>query len=192
MLPTNKEIKTIKQQIISVLIIFFMFLMIFSTVKVGLAANTGDTNLVQNIVSGSLDMTAPDSLDWTDVTLNGSQQYSNVYLDGVNVVDYRGGDGDGWTLTVYANNLVAGTNNISIEARLNVDPGNITSDDGGTNASNFMMANNATTQSTLLSAAAGNGTGVTNIDNSLFKLNIEAGDAAGEYTAVMTFTVAGL
>lgn len=189
MFQLNQEIEVIKKQIVSVLILFFMFVMIFSTVNVGLAANTGTTNLAQNILAGSLDMTAPSNLNFTNVTLTGSQQYSNTNLNGVNVVDYRGGAGTGWNLTVYANNLVAGTNNISITARLNVAPGTVTSDKNAAAGSNFMMPNSSGSAAVLMNASSSNGTGVSNITNSLFKLNIEAGDVAGTYTAVMTFTV---
>lgn len=189
MSQVEKEIKNIKQQIVSVLILFFLFLMIFATVNVGWAANVANTNLAQNILAGTLDMTAPANLNFTNVILNGSNQNSNTNLNGVQVTDYRGGDGTGWNLTVYANNLVAGTNNISIEARLNVAPGDITSDDGGTAGSNFMMPNNSGGAAVLMNAAVNNGTGVTNIDNTLFKLLINSTDAVGTYTAVMTFTV---
>lgn len=189
MSQVKKEIKIIKKQIISVLILSFLFVMIFATVNVGFAANAANTTLAQNILAGTLDTTAPANLNFTNVTLSGAQQYSNTYLDGVNVTDYRGGDGTGWNLTAYANNLVAGTNNISIEARLNVAPGNITSDDGGSAGSNFMMPNNSGGAAVLMNAAVNNGTGVTNIDNSLFKLNIASSDAAGTYTATMTLTV---
>ena len=185
----KNEIKIIKKQIISILILSFMFVMIFSTVNVGLAANTGDSNLAQNILSGSLDMTAPGNLNFTNITLNGSQQYSNTNLDDVNVVDYRGGAGTGWNLTVYANNLVAGTNNINILARLNVAPGDETSDKNAAAGSNFMMPINSATAAVLMNASADNGTGVSNITNTLFKLNIADTDVAGTYTAVMTFTV---
>jgi len=185
----KNEIKIIKKQIISILILSFMFVMIFSTVNVGLAANTGDSNLAQNILSGSLDMTAPGNLNFTNITLNGSQQYSNTNLDDVNVVDYRGGAGTGWNLTVYANNLVAGTNNINILARLNVAPGDVTSDKNAAAGSNFMMPINSAAAAVLMNASADNGTGVSNITNTLFKLNIADTDVAGTYTAVMTFTV---
>jgi hypothetical protein len=185
----KKEIEIIKKQIISVVILSFAFVMIFSTVNVGLAANTGDTNLAQNILAGTLDMAAPSQLDFTNVSLNGSQQYSNTNFNGVNVTDYRGGAGTGWNLTVYANNLVAGTNNISITARLNVAPGQVTSDKNAAAGSNFMMPNSSGSAAVLMNASSSNGTGVSNITNSLFKLNIEAGDTAGTYTATMTFTV---
>ena len=185
----NQEIKIIEKQIVSALILVFMFVMIFSTVNVGLAANTGATNLAQNILAGSLDMTAPGNLNFTNVTLNGSQQYSNTNLNGVNVVDYRGEPGTGWNLTVYANNLVAGSNNISITARLNVAPGQVTSDKNAAAGSNFMMPNTSGSAAVMMNASSSNGTGVSNITNSLFKLNIASGDSAGTYTAVMTFTV---
>ncbi|MBZ9569749.1 WxL domain-containing protein [Patescibacteria group bacterium] len=190
MSQVKREIKTIKKQIISVLILFFMFVMIFATVNLGLAANNADTNLAQNIISGTLDMTAPGNLNWTNVILNGSNQNSNTNLDGVNVTDYRGGGGTGWNLTLYAeNNITAGTNNIDITARLNVAPGDVTSDDTAQSGSNFMMPNDSGNAEVLMNAGADCGTGVSNIDNTLFKLLIESGDAAGDYTAVMVFTV---
>lgn len=185
----KKEIEIVKKQIVSVMILSFVFAMVFSTVNTGLAANTGTTNLAQNILAGTLDMTAPSQLNFTNVTLNGSQQYSNTNLNGVNVTDYRGGAGTGWNLTVYANNLVAGSNNISVEARLNVAPGQVTSDKNAAAGSNFMMPNNSGGAAVLMNASSSNGTGVSNITNSLFKLNIASTDAAGTYTATMTFTV---
>lgn len=185
----KQEIKFAKQQILSALILFFMFLMIVSTIKVGQAA-TNDTNLVQNLISGTLDMVAPSNLNWTDVTLNASQQYSNTNLNAVNVTDYRGGDGDGWNLTLYAeNNLTAGTNNIDITARLNVGAATVTSDDSAQAGSAFMMPNAGGGAEVLMNAGATCGTGVSNANEVLFKLNIAADDVAGDYTAVMVFTV---
>lgn len=187
MVQINQEIEIIKKQIISTLILFFAFLMIFSTVNMSFGA-TNTTTLAQNIVSGSLDLSAPGNLNFTNIILNGSQQYSNTNLNGVNVTDYRGEPGTGWNLTAYATNLVAGTNNISITARLNVTPGQVTSDKNAAAGSAFMMPNSAP-GSVLMNASSSNGTGVSNITNSLFKLNIQAGDAAGNYTATMTLTV---
>ena len=87
----NEEIKNTKQKIVSLLILCFLFSMILSTVKVSQAAGD-NTNLIQNIIAGSLGVTAPDNLEFTDITLNGSNQNSNVYLDGVAVTDSRGGE----------------------------------------------------------------------------------------------------
>ena len=190
MSQVKKEIKIIKEQIVAALILFFMFVMIFSTVNLGFAANVANTNLAQNILAGTLDMTAPGNLNFTNVILNGSNQNSNTNLNGVNVTDYRGGNGTGWNLTLYAeNNLIAGTNNIDITARLNVAPGDVTSDDSAQAGSNFMMPNDSGNAEALMNAGADCGTGVSNIDNTLFKLLIDSGDTAGDYTAVMVFTV---
>jgi len=185
-----QEIKIIKKQIVSALIVFFMFLMIFSTINVGFAANTGNTTLAQNIIAGSLDMTAPANLNWTNVTLNGSQQYSNSTLNGVVVTDVRGGDGTGWNLTLYAaNNLIAGTNEINITTRLNVGAPTVTSNDTAQAGSNFMMPYGAANAAVFMNAGANCGTGTSNADESLFKLNIASTDIAGTYTATMVFTV---
>ena len=48
----KKEIRNLQKTILSTLIIVFMFMMTFSVVKVGMAANTGDTSLAQNIPPG--------------------------------------------------------------------------------------------------------------------------------------------
>lgn len=185
-----KEMKVIKQQIISALIIFFMFVMIFSTVNVGFAADTGNTNLSQVINAGSLDITAPGNLNWTNVTLNNAQQYSNTNLNGVVVSDARGGDGTGWNLTLYAeNNLTAGTNEINITDRLNVGAATVSSDDTAQAGSAFMMPYGSANAAVFMNAGANCGTGTSNADESLFKLNIAAGDVAGTYTATMVFTV---
>jgi len=183
----KKEIKIIKKQIISVLILFFMFVMIFSTINVGWAAEN-DTNLAQNITAGSLGMASPGNLNFTNIALTDSQQNSNTNLNGVNVTDYRG-SAAGWNLTVYADNLVAGTNNIDVTARLNVTPGQVSSDDEAAAGSPFMMPNDSGSAVTLMNAAPDNGTGLSNITNSVFMLNIESTDLVGTYTATMTFTV---
>ena len=73
----KKEIKILKQRILSFLVMVFMFVMIFSIVNVGMAANTDETTLAQNITAGSLDAVVTASLEWSDIAVPGSATNSN-------------------------------------------------------------------------------------------------------------------
>lgn len=189
MAQIENEIKIVKQKIISVLIIFFMFVMVFSIVKVGLAANQDTTSLAQNITAGTLDVVVNTTLEWASIAVPLVATNSNADFDGVNVADSRGSY-LGWGLTVYANNLEgAGGNKLDIENRLYIDPGDVTTTSNASAGSAFYIANNASQQSTFMTATVDNGWGGSNIDNSAFKLRIEPTDSVANYTATMTFTV---
>ena len=189
MAEIKKEIKIIKKRILSFLVIVFMFIMIFSVVNVGMAANTDQTSLSQNITAGSLDAVVTATLEWADLAVPGLATNSNAVLSGVNVSDSRG-NWAGWTLTVYANNLQGiGGNVLDIENRLIVGPKDVTTTSNAAAGSDFHMANTAGSQQTFLSATVDNGGGTSTIDNSLFNLRIEPTDNVSDYTATVTFTI---
>jgi len=187
----NQEIRTIKQQIIASLILSFMFVMIFATVGTSMAADTMNTNLAQNITAGVLSVDIPSSLEWADIAIPATATNSSAELDGVTVSDNRGTFA-AWDLKIYGlANLIAGdasVNNLDIENRLYVTPGDVDVDGYNVSAGGaFMMANNGTTQSTYMTCS-GAGFGASNIENTTFNIRVEPSDPAGDYTTTVTFT----
>lgn len=189
MSQVRKEIKLLKKKIISFLIVVFMFVMVFSIVNVGMAANTGTSTATQNINAGTLAIVVTSTLAFTNYTLLATTGFSNADLDGVNVTDSRGSLA-GWTATLWSNNLVeAGSNIISAAAKLNVNPGVATTVSNATDGSSFMMPVTAATAATVMSATASNGWSQSNLDNTVVNLVVDPGVKAGTYTSVMTVTV---
>ncbi|MBZ9577878.1 WxL domain-containing protein [Patescibacteria group bacterium] len=194
MSQVKNEIKTIKERIYSLLILSILFGMLFTSLNVATASNQDTTNLAVNITTGSLDTAAENTdFDWPDATAGqASNQQEN--MNNIQVTDYRGNSG-GWSLTATANNLEAGTNILNTYARAKTSPGDVTnlnsSDNTGVTAGsdNQALGSNATNAVNMMTASAGNGAGAFQLDNTVMNLSIEAGDAAGDYTAVLTLTV---
>lgn len=195
MSQVEKEIKIIKKQIVSVLILFFMFVMIFAIVSPEMirAQNneSGNTTLAQTITSGYIVLTNPSTLTFDDAVA-GTAQNSLKNLNGVNVSDNRG-TGGGWTLTLYAeaNNFVGQGSNYFSANRALVTPGTVTADDDGnvTAGSAFNLEYPAANASNYMVAASGYGKGMSNIEDSVFNLSILADDLADGYNVITIFTL---
>ena len=100
----TKRQKT-KQQIISTIVVFFMFIMVSGTVNVmnGNAATTVYMNLIQNFVSGVMSIECMENLAFNDITI-GSPTSSLANMTSFNIRDYRGSVA-GWNVTAFSNDL---------------------------------------------------------------------------------------
>lgn len=113
-MKTKKQ--QIKQRIVATLVTAFMFIMISGCYNVPSlhAGTTWYTNLVQNIVAGSLNIDSMSNLGFNDITV-GVATNSLANLEVVNMQDWRG-NGQGWTVSAYCNALTtaaAGVNTIA-------------------------------------------------------------------------------
>ena len=194
MSQVKKEIKTIKERIYSLLVLSLLLGMLFTSLNVATASNQDTTNLAVTITVGSLDTTAENTdFDWPAATAGqASNQQEN--MNNIQVTDYRGNSG-GWSLTATANNLEAGTNILNTYARVKAGPGDVTnlneSDITGVTAGSAdqSLGSESGNAVNMMTATADNGAGAFQLDNTVMNLSIEAGDAAGDYTAVLTLTV---
>lgn len=187
----NQE-KKVKQQILAVLVIFFMFIMVFSTIDdfsfVRAVADT--TNLLQNIVSGELFVEAPTAIGFNDVAA-GTGVNSLANLSVVNVIDNRGSSA-GWGCVGGSSNFVNGAsgNLIIPNSRLQWAPGDITGADlNGVAAGPDYSADFSTGSLTLMNAGSGYGSGAYNIANTTYNLMLQVSDYASNYNATFTFTL---
>ncbi|MDD5342449.1 MAG: WxL domain-containing protein [Patescibacteria group bacterium] len=193
-LNKNKA-KGIKQKIFSTLIIFAVLAMMFGSMEISRAANTANSELYQNIVAGSLDITAQNSnISFANVNA-GTAVNSAVNFNNVKVTDYRG-SGAGWSATTSSIENFKDVTDANIQITLNNSlkwtPGQITPLNGasatGVTAGTADQYLNAARN--LMTATASNGKGAYQIDNTLLNFIVGAEDPAGNFSATMTLTVA--
>jgi hypothetical protein len=194
-MKTKKQ--KIKQQIVAVLIIGFMFVMITGTLNVGnvFAATSWYVNLYQNFVAGGFGITVNNVVPFNDITVSvAANSLSN--LDSLNVWDLRG-TGAGWSVTGYSNNLSiasAGINNIS-NTQIFFTPGVVTalqgSATGVANGQAALTAMSVGNTAKLINAAAAYGMGNYRLSNTVINIvyNGRSDQLAGSYAAVMTINL---
>ncbi|MDD5567425.1 MAG: WxL domain-containing protein [Patescibacteria group bacterium] len=193
--PDKKRAKGIQQKIFSTLIIFVVLAMMFGSMEISRAANQANSELYQNIVAGTLDISAQNSnISFANVNA-GTAANSLMNFNNVKVTDYRG-TGAGWSATTGSiENFqdVADANiQIVLSNSLKWTPGQITPLNGasatGVSAGTADQYLNATRN--LMTATASNGKGAYQIDNTLLNFIVGAEDPAGNFSATMTLTVA--
>ena len=192
----NPKRQQIKQQIAATLIISFMALMVFGSVEVAdLSAAVNNVTLIQNLVAGTLQLEAPTSKGFNDLTVAVAGN-SLANLDQVNVRDFRG-TGAGWTLSGTMNNMLTsaaaggGSNEIS-NAVIAWAPGTYYALDGGSNTGvSAGTAGFFSAARTLLTATANNGMGNFVMNGTVLNVvyNGYAGQKVGTYQNILTLTV---
>jgi hypothetical protein len=186
----------IKQQIIATLVIVFMFVMITGSFNVAdlLAATTSTTNLIQNIVAGTLGIQAPYNIVFNQVNVSQAAN-SLANMDTVNMWDYRG-SGAGWDVTGYSNNLAIATAGINNIANTSIfwTPGTLVNLQGtkvnmSTGAAGASMGVGNTTR--LVNANAGFGMGNYQVKNTVMNVvyNGRPDQLQGSYAAVLTMNI---
>ncbi|MDD5342451.1 MAG: hypothetical protein PHI73_03910 [Patescibacteria group bacterium] len=191
----KNKIHLIKEEIFGVIVVFFALFMIYASMEVSRAANTANSELYQNIVTGSLDIAAQNSNISFNNTNAGTAANSLMNFNNVKVTDYRG-TGAGWAATTGSiENFVDSTDTnvqITLNSSLKWSPGDITNLNGstitGVTAGTDGVYLNTTRN--LMTATASNGLGAYQIDNTLLNFEVEAADPSGNYAATMTLTVA--
>lgn len=153
--------KQIKQRLVATVIILFMFVMVFGSMNISDVSAIGtNTTLIQNLVAGTLQLEAPATLPFNNLTVAVAAN-SLANLDVVNMRDYRG-SGAGWSVTGTMNNLyivTAGVNNIS-NAVIAWAPGSQFALDSASNTGVAIgAAGYFSAARTLINASAANGLG---------------------------------
>ena len=190
-MKTKKE--RIKQRLFATIVILFMFVMVFGSLNISDVSAIGtNTTLIQNLVAGTLQLEAPATLPFNNLTVAVAGN-SLANMDVVNARDYRG-SGAGWAVTGTMNNLYiasAGVNNIS-NAVIAWAPGSQFALDGASNtgvatgpAGYFSAAR------TLINAAAGAGLGNYRVNGTTVNVvyNGSAAQLAGTYQNTLTMTI---
>jgi len=193
----TKRQKT-KQQIISTIVVFFMFIMVSGTVNVmnGNAATTVYMNLIQNFVSGVMSIECMENLAFNDITI-GSPTSSLANMTSFNIRDYRG-SGAGWNVTAFSNDLTIsnsadGINNVS-NASIAMNPSTATIlglDGSSTTGVSLGAAAYLNYARTMVISTVGNGSGNYAVNNITFNVvyNGRADQLAGVYQAQVTFQI---
>ncbi len=190
----KSNIQTIKQKIFSTLILFFALVMIFGQMEVSKAANQDNSELYQNLIAGSLDITAEN----TNISFNnanaGMASNSLMNMNNIQVTDYRGSSA-GWSATTGSIDNFIDVDDANVQITLNSSlmwsPGDVTnlnsSDITGVAAGTDDQYLNTTRN--LMTASASNGEGAFQIDNTILNFIVEVTDPAGNYSSTLELTV---
>ncbi len=176
------------------MILFFALAMVFGQMEVSQAANTDNSELYQNLVAGSLDISAENATIAFNNANAGQASDSLMNVNNVQVTDYRG-SGAGWSATGADIENFVDVDDANVQITLNSSllwsPGDITnlngSDVTGVSAGTDDQYLNATRN--LMTATADNGMGAYQIDNTVLNFEVEVTDAAGNYAATLELTV---
>jgi len=187
----------IKQQIIATLVVVFMFLMVFGALNQEMVSANFAANLIENFVSGSLQLEGPTSIAFSDINV-GSPSNSLANLDTVNIRDTRGSGGQ-WSVVGSMNNMLAtnaGARNFLDANNIAWFPGNATLTGlDGSNTSGIALGSNtlmnAGTQRTLINASANNGMGNYILNGTLINIQYYGwgNQIAGTYQNTLTMTI---
>lgn len=153
-------------------------------------ADTDVTNLTFNISAGSFSiMNAPNSVAFAAQSFGvGGNIYGNSEIDGLTIIDYRGNT-QAWTVAVNSNNFSASlpasaiTFNVQNSAKTNIE--NFTVATLNLQGTNFTL-NDA--GGTLMDASTA-GSGIVQYDNGALLLHVDGDEVAGDYTAIVTYTL---
>ncbi|MEA1909720.1 MAG: hypothetical protein U9M89_01690 [Patescibacteria group bacterium] len=182
----------VRQQIfggVSVALITLMFVLTF-----GFTTFADDTtNLSFNITAGSFTIeNAPESMAFATHAYGVSNDVlANEELDDIAITDYRG-NAQAWSVAMNANNLQSGSDHIDTASALNgyVSNGDMTNvenadtnrtavgSDGFLDGAGVTLINGSTQAS-----------GIFRYDNGVIRLTVDGSEAAGEYGAVVTYTL---
>lgn len=189
-MKTKKE--QIKQRIIAIVVIVFMFSMVIGTVSIQFAGAIGGNTILQQVVSpGTLSLETLAQVDFNTFTLNGVSTNSLANLTQVNMRDTRG-SGAGWNVVGSANNMAAGTNIIA-NTRLSWSPGTIYALDGSSNtgvtAGASYSGNFADGARTMATATTNNGMGNYVINGTTMNLLLMSSVPAGTYQNTLLLTI---
>lgn len=187
----GSKIKETKQKIVAIVIILFMFLMVATSLEIKqVMAENNQTNLLQNITTGTLTITAFPNVGFNDVAA-GTGVNSLANLAVINVRDYRG-TGDGWDASAVCTNFMngaGGTVQIS-NVNLKISLGDLFAYNG---ASNTGVAKGAggtfDSAQVILNTDGTSGEGAYNLYNNTLNLTISTSDQALDYNALMTFSI---
>jgi len=199
-MKTKKQ--KVKQQIVAVLVMAFMFVMISGSVNVPdlLAATSFTVATQQNIVAGALNVDSLASIGFPDITISNPAN-SQANLTVVNMQDWRG-NGMGWTLSMTANALttaVAGTNTIAntyIFVNTGASVGVVSGSATGVATTGAGSWRDLSASRTLVNTASNNGSGMGsyNLSNTMINVvyNGNPSQKAGTYQNLLTLTIATL
>jgi len=198
-----------KWQVLSLATILFLLgLMSLSTVEISGAANNSNTNLAQNVTTGSLAIdNAPSELGFNNGT-PGQTTTANIASDGIIINDTRGSKA-GWTASGYLNTNFYKSTDANVQMPIN-DSGtlrlywganngsggttitNITGTTGdaiGGANNNFPGIDSGNTLTLMTNNDINNGAGAFNMTNLKFNYQISSGASVANYITNLKLTV---
>jgi len=198
-MKTKKQ--KVKQQIIAVMVMAFMFVMITGTLNIPdlMAATTTTMAFGANISAGTLNIDTLASLAFPTMTI-AVPTNDSANLTVVNMQDYRG-NGMGWTMSAYSTPFTTpagGTNSIANTA-IFINTGTLTNISGtstGVAATGAGSWRDLSAARTLVNTASNNGSGMGSYNLANTMMNIVYGgnpaQTSGVYTGTLTLTIASL
>ncbi|MFH1598388.1 MAG: hypothetical protein ABIB97_04985 [Patescibacteria group bacterium] len=190
----EKKEKQIKQKLIATVVIFFMFVMVATSIEQFsfIRAATDTANLIQNITGGSLATSCLGDCGFND-QVAGAGINSLCNFEVVNAQDYRG-TGAGFSVTGWSTPLAngAGGNLLIPNTRIYWTPADSFFSWNG--ASNTGMDTVSTTLDlsaarTLLNTAVNAGMGYYNVPNTTLNVVIATTDYFADYNATLTIDI---
>ncbi len=189
----SKE-KQIKQKLIATVVIFFMFVMVATSIEqfsfVKAAQDTA--NLIQNLTAGSLATSCFPDCGFND-QVAGTGVNSLCNFEMVNAQDYRG-SGAGWSVTGWSTNLVNGAGgNLHIpNTRMYWLPAGAIHAFNGASTSDiatYSALQDFSAARTLANSATNAGMGYYNLPNTTLNVVIEVTDYFADYNATLTIDI---
>lgn len=197
----KKEIKKIKEQIISLFIILVMFTMVFGklvfyNIQEVLAANQANTTLQEVITGADLGTSAPSQVNFAGFTINGLGTNVTAALSNVNVWDLRG-TGTSWSLTSSTNNMVgsglAEPGNMITNAYVNISAAGTITGLGGSSTSGIVLGGSTGNfgggAMTIANSSTNNGMGNYIVNSTTLQATILSNNKAGTYQSTLTITI---
>jgi hypothetical protein len=175
---------------LSVLLAFVLTLAALTASAAGAAgASTGPTNVTFTVVTGTLSLTAPDSVSFGTTTAGASSVSGS--LGTVTVSDSRSTLGRGWTATVSSTDFTTGTgtgNQDVPAANVSYSPGLATATSG---TGTFLAGLGGALGSARNAFTASLESGTTSVSwNPTVTVTLPSSIAAGTYTGTITHSVA--
>ncbi|MBU0708088.1 WxL domain-containing protein [Patescibacteria group bacterium] len=190
----NKNIRSIKEEIFAVIVIFFALAMVYSALEISRAADNANINISQSIDPGTLSLISVNSdINFNDLVA-GQNADSLMEMENITVTDFRGTNA-GWAVTTQSiGNFVDNTtpaNQITLSNSLLWSPGQISNLNGSdiTNVTAGADDVYLNAERTLMSASAGDGEGEFIINNTVLNFEQEPSDNAGNYESNLVLTV---
>ena len=184
----------IANQIVGGAVMLLISLMVFNTLGMADAANSGSSNLNLTISAGTLEIVnVGTSVQFSAGTAGtASNEFQN--LDGSTVRDFRGGSNWDWDLNAYSQPLtgVTDTNYLISNTSLSLWPGNATKVNVETYV-NTNLGNGVGTRAlngdNIFFNSENGRAGAVRLDTALFKVNMNASLIAQDYRGNVTLTV---
>lgn len=182
----------VRQQLFGMISLFVVGLMVLNSLGLLVYGDSDQTNLTFNVSSGAFTIAnVPTQMSFASQSYGvGNNVAGNVEVDLVAVTDYRGTSA-AWSVAVNANNLSDGTNTIyANKLKLYQDVnGTLTNVENCTTSRVTLGSNGNLANAGVILMNTSSSPGIVRFDNGYVNLTYIGTDPAGNYGAIMTYTL---